>query len=133
MEKANTVSMPMGPNVIQHGSNDELVITKQNGISNATHTGRLLDAAHATWPNILYATVMMAQFAKNPSQEDWTGVKRYLRYLKETIDFALTCRLWRTLETRAMWMQMWNKSALQIDQWLYVHNHRGTVLWSSKN
>jgi hypothetical protein len=117
--------MPMGPNVIQHKSNDGLAINKQNGISNATHIGKLLDAAHATRPDILYAAVMMAQFAKNPSQEDWTGVKRYLRYPKETIDFALTCRLWRTLETRAMQMQLWNKSAPQINQWLYVHNRLG--------
>jgi len=30
----------------------------------------------------------MVQFTKNPSQENWTGAKRYL---KGTMDFALTC------------------------------------------
>jgi len=34
---------------------------------------------------------MMAQFAKNPSQENWPGVKRILRYLKGTINIVLTC------------------------------------------
>jgi len=34
---------------------------------------------------------MMAQFAKNPPQENWPGIKRILRYLKGTIDFVLTC------------------------------------------
>ena len=115
MEKENTVSMPMGPNMIQHESNDGLAINNQNGISKVTHISKLLDAAHAMQPDIISMTVMMVQFTKNLFQEDWTGVKRYLRYLKETIDFALICKLWRTLETRVMWMQMWNKSALQID------------------
>ena len=69
-------------------------------------TGYLLDPTHVTRPDILYGytrlsgtsvgkinpTVMMAQFAKNPSQENWPGVKRILRYLKGTIDFVLTCR-----------------------------------------
>jgi hypothetical protein len=37
--------MPMGPNMIQHESNDGLA---QDGISNATYISKLLDAAHAT-------------------------------------------------------------------------------------
>ena len=48
MENVNTVSMPMGPNVIQHKSNDRLVINEQNKISNVKYIGKLLDAAHAT-------------------------------------------------------------------------------------
>jgi len=55
----------MGPNVIQHESNDGLAINKHNGISNATYIGKLLDAAHAMRTDILYATVMMVQFAKH--------------------------------------------------------------------
>jgi hypothetical protein len=72
-------------------SNDGLVINEQNGISNATYISKLLDAAHATQPDIIYSTVTMAQFTRNPLQENWTGVKRILRYLKGTMDFALTC------------------------------------------
>jgi hypothetical protein len=45
MENVNTVSMPMGPNVIQHKSNDGLAINEQNRISNAKYVGKLLDAA----------------------------------------------------------------------------------------
>src|ERR1700676_2772074 len=73
---------------------------------------------------------MMAQFAKNPSQKNWTGVKRYLRYFKETVDFALTYGgQGGGLETRAhplcgcRWQ---NEPAPQIDQWLCVHNRRGS-------
>ena len=67
----------MGLNVIQHESNDGLTINEQNRILNAAYIGKLMDAAYATRPDILYATVMMGQFAKNPSQENWTGVKRF--------------------------------------------------------
>ncbi len=84
MEDADTVSMPMDPNVVQHESNNGLAINEQNGIPYATYIGKLLGATHAMRPDILYATVMMVQ-------EDWTRVKRILRYLKRTIDFALTC------------------------------------------
>ena len=48
MENANTVSMPMGLNMIQHESNYGLAINEQDGISNATYIGKLLDVAHAT-------------------------------------------------------------------------------------
>jgi hypothetical protein len=94
MEDVDTVSMPMDLNVIQHKSNDGLVINKQNGISYATYIGKLLGATHAMRPNILCATVMMAQ-------KGWTGVKRILRYLKRTIDFALTCGGHRRIESQS--------------------------------
>ena len=67
------------------------MINKQNRILNATYISKLLDAVHATQPDIIYTTVMMVQFARNLSQENWTGVKKILRYLKGTMDFALTC------------------------------------------
>ena len=84
MEDADTVLMPMDLNMVQHESNNGLAINEQNGIPYVTYISKLLGATHAMRPDILYATVMMAQ-------EDWTGVKRILRYLKRTIDFALTC------------------------------------------
>ena len=60
---------------VSHG----LVIDKQNRILNATYISKLLDTAPATQPDIIYMTVMMAQFTMNPSQENWTGVKKILR------------------------------------------------------
>lgn len=35
---------------------------------------------HVTCSDILYATVMMAQFAKNLLQENWPGIKRILKF-----------------------------------------------------
>jgi len=60
MEDANTVLMPMDPNMIQHKSNDGLAINQQNGISYATYIGKMLDATHAIRPDILFVTIMMA-------------------------------------------------------------------------
>ena len=45
MEDVNTVLMPMDPNVIQHESNNGLMINQQNRISYATY---MPDATHAT-------------------------------------------------------------------------------------
>ena len=55
-------------------------------------------------------TVMMVQFTKNPSQENWSGVERILIYLKGTISFALTCggqggRI-RNQSSPSMWIQI---------------------------
>ena len=47
MEDADTVSMPMDPNVVQHESNNGLAINEQNGIPYATYIGKLLGATHA--------------------------------------------------------------------------------------
>jgi hypothetical protein len=43
---------------------------------------------------MIYLTATMVQFAKDLSQENWTGVKKISRYLGGNIDFALTCRGW---------------------------------------
>jgi len=54
----------------------------------------------------------MVQFAKNPLQENWTEVKRILRFLNGTTDFALTCGGQGGLEARAhpiCGCRWWNK------------------------
>jgi hypothetical protein len=94
MEDADNVSMPTDPNVVQYKLNNGLAINEQNGIPYVTYIGKLLGATHAMQPDILYATVMMAQ-------EDWTGVKRILRYLKRTIDLHSPVEERGELEMRA--------------------------------
>ena len=82
MENVNAMLMPMDPNMIQHHeSHDQSMINTQNRISYVTYIGKLLYMAHMTQLNILYVTIMMEQFAKSPLQENWTGVKRILKYL----------------------------------------------------
>ena len=89
MENANPVSMPMDPNIVLR-ENEESGGDTRALQAYATAIGKLLYAAHATRPDILYAVVTLAQFTKNPSPVHWTAVKRVYRYLKGTIDFVLT-------------------------------------------
>jgi hypothetical protein len=56
----------------------------------ATCIRELLYAAHATRPDILYATITLAQFTSNPAKEHWTALKRVFRYPKGTMDHILT-------------------------------------------
>ena len=48
--------------------------------------GALLYAANATRPDIAFATSMLAQQLKQPTQRDWSHLLRVFRYLKGTID-----------------------------------------------
>jgi hypothetical protein len=47
-------------------------------------------ASIATRPNISFTVTMLSQFLDNPSEIHWEAVKRIIRYLSETRDFALT-------------------------------------------
>jgi hypothetical protein len=78
--------MSMGPNVIQHKSNDGLAINEQNRISQ--------------WCNLQRTHCKRIE------------VKRILRYLNGTTDFALTCGGQGGLEARAhpiCGCRWWNK------------------------
>ena len=82
MEDADTVSIPMDPNVVQHESNNGLAINEQNGIPYATYIGKLLGATHAMWADIPYATAMMVQ-------EDWTGVMKRAKIIDNDTSVAI--------------------------------------------
>jgi hypothetical protein len=84
-------------------------------------------------------SVAMAQFAKNPSRGNWTGVKRTLRYLKGTNYFALTCggrggdwdsgtRAHPLITMMQKVEQTRTANRSKIDQWLCVHNRRQKVI-----
>ena len=92
MGDSKPVAMPMDPNVLLTKNTNEL--TKERGkltlTEYATWIGELLYAAHATRPDILYATTTLAQFTNNPAKEHWTVLKRVFRYLKGTADRVLT-------------------------------------------
>ena len=42
-----------------------------------------------TWPNISKATTIVSQYSSNFQQIHYTTIKRILKYLRGTIDFAL--------------------------------------------
>jgi Reverse transcriptase (RNA-dependent DNA polymerase) len=92
MSESKPVHTPMDPNVALVANTDENNENEagRTSIEYATRIGELLYAAHATRPDILYATTTLAQFTSNPAQEHWTAVKRVFRYLKGTINHGLT-------------------------------------------
>jgi hypothetical protein len=92
MEDSKLVHTPMDPNValVANTSEPEQKETKPTSVAYATHIGELLYAAHATRPDILYATTTLAQFTSNPAEEHWTALKRVFRYLKGMMDHSLT-------------------------------------------
>ena len=44
----------------------------------------------ATRPDICYAVELLARFSANPGQVHWIAAKRILRYLRGTMNLALT-------------------------------------------
>jgi hypothetical protein len=77
----------------KHDPNDRLAIKgKKNRISYVAYISKQLDAIHATQPNILYVTVIMAQFA-NDLQDNWPGVKRIIEIFERNYRFCT--HLWR--------------------------------------
>jgi hypothetical protein len=88
LENASTVSTPMVPGqtlLKRDGPSDKVA----SGLY-AIAIGSLLYAAMCTRPDIAFAIQSLSQFTSNPGPEHWTAVKRVLRYLKGTRDYALT-------------------------------------------
>jgi hypothetical protein len=56
----------------------------------ATEIGKMLYAAHMTYPNFLCAVTTLTQFTKNPLVTHRTTVKHIFRYLKGTMNYILT-------------------------------------------
>ncbi|XP_015187525.1 PREDICTED: uncharacterized mitochondrial protein AtMg00810-like [Polistes dominula] len=54
--------------------------------------GTLLYLADATRPNIAYAVNLLSRRQNNPTEGDWTEVKRIFRYLRGTTDLGLYYR-----------------------------------------
>ena len=52
--------------------------------------GALLYLAIATRPDISFAVGVLARYSHNPGPAHWTAVKHLFRYLKGTLDLALT-------------------------------------------
>ncbi|QRW26323.1 Gag-Pol polyprotein/retrotransposon [Rhizoctonia solani] len=51
--------------------------------------GSLMYGMISTWPNIAYATGLLAQHAANPGKEHWSALLQVLRYLQATKDLGI--------------------------------------------
>ena len=90
MERANSVGMPLDPNVILEKNPDGQEGSRSN--SYAKLLGELQFLANATHPDIAYAVNRLASYTANPSLQHNTSLKRILRYLAGTRNFEITYR-----------------------------------------
>ena len=90
MEKANPVSTPADTNVKLVRDDD--VSKKVDPTMYQAMVGSLLYAAVASRPDIAQAVSAVSKYNSNPTEAHLTAVKRILRYLRGTLDLALTYR-----------------------------------------
>lgn len=89
MEDANPISIPADPNhelsaLVQAGASDELTTAPYREA-----VGSLMYLSVATRPDIIFAVNQASRYLEKPTTTHWEGVKRILKYLKGTIDYAL--------------------------------------------
>ena len=85
---ANTVAMPMDPNIMLEPIADCREGNRSN--SYASLLGELQFIANATRPDIAYAVNKLASFTANPSLQHVSTLKRVLRYLAGTKSYGIT-------------------------------------------
>ena len=88
MERANSVGMPLDPNVTLEKNPDGQEGSRSNSYMKLL--GELQFLANATRPDIAYAVNRLASYTANPSLQHNTSLKRILRYLAGTKKFKIT-------------------------------------------
>jgi hypothetical protein len=88
MERCNPVAMPLDPNVKIEPNPDGNQGDRSN--SYARLIGELQFISNATRPDIAYAVNRLAAYTANPSLQHSGMLKRILRYLAGTKDYAIT-------------------------------------------
>ena len=137
MKDAKLVSTLMDPNVMlcENDVKKDEYKDSHTSIKYAAHIGKLLYAAHATRPDILYTTITLAQFTSNPSPTHWTALKRVFRYLQGSIDLELTFDKARSssIELERFADADWGSShhRKSINGYVFTIGG-GAVAWSSK-
>jgi hypothetical protein len=92
MEYANPVATPLDHNILII-PND--VPSDQNQSNPFAHLLRELQyIANKTCPNISYPVNWLASYTANPSIAHYGMIKRILRYLTGTKDYAITYKKW---------------------------------------
>jgi hypothetical protein len=88
MDNANTVGMPLDPNIVLEPNPDGDVGDQSN--SYARLIGELQFLANATRPNIAYAISRLLSYTANPTMQHVTALKCVLRYLSGTKIYVIT-------------------------------------------
>lgn len=86
MVEAKSVSVPADKNIVLYPTdeNDKKIIVPYREA-----VGSLMFLALVSRPDIAYAVNVVSRFMNNYNQVHWNAVKRIIRYLKGTINFAI--------------------------------------------
>jgi hypothetical protein len=128
MSPGLNLSSAMGP------STPEEIAEMQN-LPYLNAVGALNYLAIATRPDIAYAVGCLARFNSNPGPAHWAAVKHLLRYLKGTVDLALTFAPNNTGETFRTWTDAdhgGNPDNGRSTSGFLIKIGTGTVSWASK-
>ena len=108
MADANSMGMPMDPNIKLNSSEGESKGYQQGNCpkgfasnyqqenfskSFASLIGSLMYLAVATRPDIAYAVYRLGSFMANPNMSHWTAAKHILHYLSGTKEYGITYRV----------------------------------------
>lgn len=87
-EKTNPTNTPMKKIALGHNLSTEATQAEKKRYQGMTSL--LIFSMVETWPDIAFAIVVAACFAKNPSHVDTKAVKTILRYMKGSINRGIT-------------------------------------------
>jgi hypothetical protein len=87
LEKCNSVSTPLDPNIMLEPNPDGNIGNRSNSF--ASLLGELQYIANATRPDIAYAVNRLASYTANPSLQHTMALKRILRYLNGTKSYRI--------------------------------------------
>jgi len=88
MAEANSVSTP----IVQYLEASEVENAKPTSAPYREAIGCLMYLAVATRPDLAFSVSYVSQFLKQPSEQQWTLVKRIFRYLKGSTDKGIVYR-----------------------------------------
>lgn len=115
-------STPMDPSV-------KLLPNEGNAVS---QLGCLMYAMTSTRPDIAYAVGQLSKYTSNPSMLHWQAVRRLLKYLKKTMDYALSYNGYPSVVegySDASWIS--NKDHSSTSGWVFLYGG-GAISWVSK-
>uniref|UniRef100_A0ABD2XR42 Reverse transcriptase Ty1/copia-type domain-containing protein n=1 Tax=Trichogramma kaykai TaxID=54128 RepID=A0ABD2XR42_9HYME len=95
MSESKAQTTPMVTRQVKTRNTKQKQIKDEPKPSNAPYReaiGSLMYLATVTRPDIAFAVNYLSSKTANPSEEDWSDVKRVLRYLQGTIDTGLSLR-----------------------------------------
>ena len=135
MDNANSVGMPLDPNIKLELAEESK--SAENG-AYASLIGSLMYAAIATRPDIAYMVSQLASFTANPNLGHWTAAKRVLRYLAGTWDLGIVYSANDNPERPTKNFYSYsdtdfanNLDCLSISGYAFLLSN-GAIMWSSK-